>query len=90
MHKSTVSILRQSRRLYGWWPLNGACLEALRAGSSPSPRAVGAVVISPALQRGVGENQQFIRSPVGTALMLRALLAFLREEWKIANRERLP
>jgi hypothetical protein len=35
--RSSVSILRQSRRLDGWRPFKGACVEALHAGCVPPP-----------------------------------------------------
>jgi hypothetical protein len=67
-------------------PQRGLCSSA-PCGQHLIARAGGAAVVSSALQRGVGENQQFIRSPVGTAL---GLLTLLREERKDTNPGRLP
>ena len=52
-------------------------------------RAAGAVVFSPALQRGERAHQ-CVSSPVGTALLLSALRTNLREEWKNTNQEPFP
>ena len=70
-------------------PSKGPFAGAFHAGSS-QPRAVGAAVISPALQRGESGSTNAFRSPGGTALMLCVLLTFLREEWKSTNRVRFP
>jgi hypothetical protein len=49
--------------------LKGACASVLRAGSSQSPRAVGAMVISPALQRGVGVTNNISGVPWGRRIL---------------------
>lgn len=58
------------------------------ANSSQSRRTAGAMVVSSSFS-GVGCANLNLRSPVGTALMLRVLQASLAETIKEAKRERL-
>jgi len=52
-----VSIHRQSRWLYGCWPLKRACARALHAGRYQSPRARQKPV-APRLQNPIAPRQQ--------------------------------
>src|ERR1035441_434489 len=47
-----VNILLQSRRLYDWWPLKGACVVALHAGSIPSPAPQAQWLLAPRFSVG--------------------------------------
>ena len=75
-------------------PSKGLCRAQYQgrriAPSQPEIRAVGAAVVSPALQRGVSSPTRACRSPVGTALRLRKPPSLRWEKGKNANRERLP
>lgn len=60
-----ASILLQCRKLYGWRaPHRGLCRSA-PCWQQPVACAVGAVVVSPALQRGVGETNNSYGVPQG-------------------------
>ncbi len=50
-------------------PSKEACAGVFRADSSQSSRAVGATLISPALQRGVGETNNSSGVPEGRRML---------------------